>query len=114
MTKTIEMPEAAAHMYPSDLKKFKSAETLAQAYSVAVGNPDERSVPLFTLDDMVTYAALCVSAVMQPNVGAQRRAQARPLERLVGRRHGFSKCQLPPKVTGTLRLIYNFQDAHFE
>ncbi len=48
------------------------------------------------------------------NVGAQRRAQARPLERLVGRRHGFSKCQLPPKVTGTLRLIYNFQDAHFE
>ena len=56
MTTKIELPEPAAHMYPSDLEKFKNAETFAQAYSVAVGNPDERSVPLFTLADMVSYA----------------------------------------------------------
>lgn len=46
-------PEPAAHMYPSDLEKFQSAETFATAYSVAVGNPDERSVPLYTYSDMV-------------------------------------------------------------
>lgn len=62
VTKTIELPEPAAHMYPSDLEKFKDAETFAQAYSVAVGCPDERSVPLFTLHDMVAYANACVAA----------------------------------------------------
>jgi len=56
MTAKNELPEPAAHMYQSDLEKFKNAETFAQAYSVAVGNPDERSVPLFTLADMVSYA----------------------------------------------------------
>jgi hypothetical protein len=39
------------------LKKFKNAETWAHAYSVAVGNPGERSVPLFTLADMESYAS---------------------------------------------------------
>lgn len=39
--------EAAAHMYPSDLEKFQESETFAHAYSVAVGSPDERSVPLY-------------------------------------------------------------------
>ena len=51
-----QLPEAAAHMYPSDLEKFKSKETFSHAYSVAVGCPDERSVPLFTLSDMVEFA----------------------------------------------------------
>ncbi|KVT86314.1 hypothetical protein WT25_11210 [Burkholderia territorii] len=41
--------EPAAHMFPSDLERFKTSETFAQAYSVAVGNPDEHSVPLYTL-----------------------------------------------------------------
>jgi hypothetical protein len=50
------LPDAAAHMYQSDLEKFKSQETFSHAYSVAVGCPDERSVPLFTLSDMVAYA----------------------------------------------------------
>ena len=40
--------EPVAHMYPSDLEKFETNETYAYAYSVAVGNPDERSVPLYT------------------------------------------------------------------
>ena len=53
----VKMPEPAAHMYPSDLKKFKNSETWAHAYSVAVGNPGERSVPLFTLADMENYAS---------------------------------------------------------
>lgn len=39
--------EPVAHMYPSDLEKFQTAETFATAFSVAVGNPDERSVPLY-------------------------------------------------------------------
>lgn len=51
------LPEPAAHMYPSDLERFQTNETFATAYSVAVGNPDERSVPLLTLSDCVAYAA---------------------------------------------------------
>lgn len=39
--------EPVAHMYPSDLERFPTSETFATAYSVAVGSPDERSVPLF-------------------------------------------------------------------
>lgn len=39
--------EPAAHMYPSDLDRFEASETFAHAYSVAVGNPDERSEPLY-------------------------------------------------------------------
>jgi len=38
--------EPDAHMYPSDLEKFQREETFAHAYSVAVGNPDETSVPM--------------------------------------------------------------------
>jgi len=41
--------EPVAHMYPSDLEKFQSQETFAQAFSVAVGCPDETSVPLYLL-----------------------------------------------------------------
>lgn len=39
--------EPVAHMYTSDLERFQPSETFATAYSVAVGCPDERSVPLF-------------------------------------------------------------------
>ncbi len=59
-TPTDTLPEPVAHMYPSDLKKFERSETFAQAYSVAVGNPDERSVPLFTLSQLVEYAVECL------------------------------------------------------
>lgn len=43
------LPDAAAHMFTSDLEKFKSQETFAHAYSVKVGCPGETSVELFTL-----------------------------------------------------------------
>lgn len=52
-----ELPEPDAHMYPSDLEKFKTRETWAQAFSVAVGNPDERSEPLFAEAKMNAHAA---------------------------------------------------------
>ena len=49
------LPEPVAHIYPSDLEKFKGYETCADCYSVAVGCPDERSVPLYTLSQLVEY-----------------------------------------------------------
>lgn len=77
---TPELPEPVAHMYPSDLEKFQSAETFAQAYSVAVGNPDERSVPLYTLHDLVAYAeasTLAAAMAKRPQVGAGETAICR-------------------------------------
>ena len=68
------LPEPAAHMYPSDLDRFQTNETFATAYSVAVGNPDERSVPLISLSDCVAYAAAEV---------AKERERIAVLERLV-------------------------------
>ncbi len=61
-TTEIQLPEPAAHMYPSDLERFEASETFAHAYSVAVGNPDERSVPLLNLSDCVEYANKMVAA----------------------------------------------------
>lgn len=68
------LPEPVAHMYPSDLERFQTNETFATAYSVAVGNPDERSVPLLTLSDCVAYAAAEVE---------KERERIAALERLV-------------------------------
>lgn len=45
--------EAAAHMYPDDLEKFSCRECTAVAYSVRVGSPDGKSVPLFTREQVV-------------------------------------------------------------
>ena len=72
MKNNIEIPESAAHMYPSDLEKFKNSETFATAFSVAVGNPDERSVPLFTLSACVEYAHQMVSAEVASAMPAMR------------------------------------------
>ena len=47
LAKPVEQVEPAAHMFPSDLERFAESETFAQAFSVAVGSPDERSVPLY-------------------------------------------------------------------
>ncbi|MGB6103635.1 MAG: hypothetical protein WBF88_07275 [Pusillimonas sp.] len=54
-TGNIKLPiadEAAAHMYPSDLKTFEVGEHTATAFSIAVGCPSETSQPLFTLDQV--------------------------------------------------------------
>lgn len=40
--------EPVAHMYPCDLELFATNEPTATAYSVAVGCPDGKSVPLYT------------------------------------------------------------------
>lgn len=61
-TADVPLPEPAAHMYPSDLERFQENETFAQAYSVSVGCPDERSVPLVTLSNVVEYAQACAKA----------------------------------------------------
>lgn len=60
-TDNIKLPisdEAAAHMYPSDLKKFEFGEHTATAFSIAVGCPSETSQPLFTLDQVRAAIAL--------------------------------------------------------
>lgn len=48
--KELENPEfePVAYMMPSDLERFKTEETFANAYSVAIANPREESVPLYT------------------------------------------------------------------
>lgn len=40
--------EPVAHIYPSTLKKFQVSEAVGECYSVAVGCPDEVSVPVYT------------------------------------------------------------------
>ena len=37
-----------AHIFPSTLKEFAENETAGECYSVAAGNPDEETVPLYT------------------------------------------------------------------
>lgn len=65
-----ELPEAAAHMYPSDLAKFGAGEHTATALSIAVGCPDESSVSLFTEKQLLEYAAT-PSAVKAKSTGEQ-------------------------------------------
>lgn len=64
------LPEPSAHMLPSDLTKFKTSETWSQAFSVAVVNPDERSEPLFTAEQMNEHARRAIESLS--------RAPARP------------------------------------
>jgi hypothetical protein len=64
VTAELKLPDPAAHMYPSDLSRFKGGETFAHSYSVAVGNPSERSVPLFTLSDLLGVQARLADALM--------------------------------------------------
>lgn len=60
-----EMPEAyegAAHMYPSELEKFKFGEHVGTAFSIEVGCPDEESVPLWSTDQLRAYGESCFAA----------------------------------------------------
>jgi hypothetical protein len=61
-----ELPEPVAHIYPSDLERFRTSETTASAFSVAVGNPDtgEHSVALCTIDEARTYGEACARAAI--------------------------------------------------
>lgn len=44
----IKLPEPVAHIYPSTLSDFETAEMVGKCFSIAVGCPDEVSVPLYT------------------------------------------------------------------
>lgn len=54
--------DCIVHIYPSDLERMESNETTAGVYSVAVGCPEERSIPLYTADQMRDYAIVAISA----------------------------------------------------
>ena len=45
--------DAAAHIYPSDLERCGNSECVVEVFSVRVGNGVERSVPLFTREQVV-------------------------------------------------------------
>lgn len=45
-----QVPKPVAHIFPSTLKKFSETEAVGECYSVAVGNVDEISVPVYTED----------------------------------------------------------------
>lgn len=59
------LPEPTAHIYPSDLARFAKRETFGHAYSVAVGNPDEQSEPLFTAAQMLAFRAEGIAAAQR-------------------------------------------------
>lgn len=77
--------DAAAHMFPSDLKTFLRGEHVANAYSIKVGKKDEVSIGLYTADQMRAY------------VDAERAARARDAEP-VGH---FLKAGYSPRGDGT-------------
>ena len=54
--------DAAAHMYPWDIEDFKTDEKTGVVFSIPVGCPDGKSVPLWTSDQMRAYARAAVLA----------------------------------------------------
>lgn len=44
--------DAAAHIFPSDLRKCMTSECVVEVMSVRAGNPDERTVPLFSREQV--------------------------------------------------------------
>jgi hypothetical protein len=87
------LPEAAAHIYPSDLERFKRSETFADAYSIAVVNPDERSVPLVTLSDCIEYGRQC--AALSASIQAPPMANERDAFEAWCLREGYSTQKIP-------------------
>ncbi len=55
--------DAAAHIYPSDLEKCMTSECVVEVASVRAGNGYERTVPLFSREQVVDALA---SAPAQP------------------------------------------------
>lgn len=45
------MGEPVAHIFPSTLKKFEFGEHVDEAYSIEMGRPGERSVPVYRLPE---------------------------------------------------------------
>lgn len=64
LDKLLNDDTAAAHIYPSTLKKFEFGEHVDHCYSIKVGSPDEPagSVGVFTIEQVRTaFAALATS-----------------------------------------------------
>jgi len=49
--------DAAAHIFPSDLAKCMTSECVVEVVSVRAGNPNERTVPLFSREQVVAALA---------------------------------------------------------
>jgi hypothetical protein len=48
----LDADDGAAHMYPWDLERFKSGEHVGEAFSIPVGCPQGKSVPLYTIEQV--------------------------------------------------------------
>lgn len=91
---TNNLLEPAAHMYPSDLDKFQTSETFATAFSVAVGSPDERSVPLYLRGESETllpHAYLLAKLAMVMPLFQEARDALTALNAQQRATHGISK-----------------------
>ena len=56
------LDDAAAHIYPSDLRKCQEGECTVTVASVRMGNRDERSVPLFSREQVADALAATPAA----------------------------------------------------
>ena len=54
--------DAAAHMYPWDIEDLQTGEKTGVVFSIPVGCPDGKSVPLWTSEQMRAYARAAVLA----------------------------------------------------
>lgn len=72
--------DAAAHIFPSDLEKCSNSECAVTVYSVRMGNPTEKTVPLFSREQV---AAALLEAQYEPageRVGEPRYTHAQIVE----------------------------------
>ncbi len=59
--------DAAAHIFPSDLAKCMTSECVVEVCSVRAGNPNEKTVPLFSREQVVAALASAAAPAQQPN-----------------------------------------------
>ena len=55
----LDVPDPVAYIFPSDLERFAEDETFSQAYSIAVGKPDEKTVGLCLHTDLIDMIDRC-------------------------------------------------------
>ena len=59
--------DAAAHIFPSDLAKCMTSECVVEVCSVRAGNPNEKTVPLFSREQVVAALASAAAPAEQPS-----------------------------------------------
>ena len=58
ITKLLDLKdEAAVHIWPDDLKKCRRSECMVRVYSVRMGSPTTKTVPLFSIEQ-IRYALI--------------------------------------------------------